>query len=260
MTQPNLRTYFGQELAFWRKKRELTQEQLAKEVNWSARSIQSIEQGLRAPREDLCRRLDAVLDLDGVLARAGVPARADLTPWGSYRVFEQQAELIRVFNNHVVPGLLQTEAYAREVIAAITPWLDLDTEVADRLARQERLSGDQPPDVHVIIAESVLDQEIGGIEAWREQLDRLISPGPTVSVRILPVMDRAHPGLGGPFIIVDLPEGDQMAFVDHPGPGGLVDDAEYLARFERAWEWIGTQALPADVSAEWLRAIKEDLG
>lgn len=259
MTQPNLRTYFGQELAFWRKKRDFTQDQLAKEVNWSVHSIRSIEQGLRAPRADLCRRLDAVLDLDGVLARAGKQAREDLTPWGSYREFEQQASVIREFNNHVVPGILQTEDYARAVITAISPWLDIEAEVADRLARQERLRGDDAPSVHVVIDEAVLDRPIGGAEVFRKQLERLLDPGPTVSVRILPHSAGAHPGHGGPMIVVDLPDGDQMAFTDSQGPGGLVDDADWLAHYAGAWDWISAHALPVDLSAEWIRTVLEDI-
>lgn len=259
MTHQNLRTYFGHELAFWRRKKGLTQAALAHEVGYALKTVQGVEQGLRAPQQDLCRRLDVVLDLDGVLARLGERARADLTPWGSFREFEQRADTIREFNNHVVPGLLQTEAYARAVIAAITPWLDVEDEVADRLARQDRLHADHPPQVHVIIAEAVLDQPIGGAAAWRKQLERLVSPGPAVSVRVLPAAGRPHPGLGGPFTLADLPEGDQMAFADSQGPGGMVDDAEHLARFERAWEWIGVHALPVELSAEWIAAVMEDI-
>jgi len=257
MAQENLRTYFGQELAFWRKKRGFTQEQLAKEVNWSARSIQSIEQGLRAPSEDLCRRLDAVLDLDGVLARAGERARSDLTPWGSFREFEQRADVIREYNNHVMPGLLQTEAYARAVITATSPDVVEET-LADRMARQERLRGEKPPHVHVIIDESVLDRPIGGPEVFREQLERLLDPGPTVTVRILPHSEDAHPGLQGPLIMVDLPEGDQIALADSQGPGGLIDTPELLADCMKTWEWISAHALPRDISAEWIRTVLED--
>lgn len=258
MAQPNLRTYFGQELAFWRKKRDLTQDQLAKEVNWSVHSIRSIEQGLRAPREDLCRRLDAVLDLDGVLGRAGEQARSDLTPWGSYREFEQQADVIREYNNHVVPGLLQTEAYARAVIEAVASGEVAETTLADRMARQERLHGKNPPHVHVIIDESVLDRPIGGPEVFREQLERLLDPGPTVTVRILPHSEEAHPGLRGPIIMVDLPEGDQLALADSQGPGGLIDTPELLANCMKTWEWISAHALPTDISAEWIRTVLED--
>lgn len=258
MAQPNLRTYFGQELAFWRKKRGYTQDQLAKEVNWSARSIQSIEQGLRAPREDLCRRLDAVLDLDGVLARAGEQARSDLTPWGSYREFEQQASVIREFNNHVVPGLLQTEDYARAVIATISPDADIDEAVRDRMERQERLRGDDPPCVHVIIDESVLDREIGGPDVFREQLELLLAPPPGVTVRILP-HSNAQVGIGGPLTALDLPEGDPIAFADSQGPGGLIDGHELVANCMNTWEQISAHALPVDVSADWIMAVLEDM-
>lgn len=259
MTQPNLRAYFGQELAFWRHQKGFTQESLAREINYSIKSIQALEQGLRAPSEDLSRRLDAVLGLDGVLRRAGEQARADITPWGSYREFEQRAVIIREYNNHVVPGLLQTEDYARQVIAAVSPEEDLQEAVADRMARQERLRGDDVPHVHVIIDEAVLDRPIGGPKVFGEQLERLLAPGPNISVRILPHSDTAHPGLGGPIIIVDLPEGDQVAFADGQGPGGLIDDPALLANCMNTWDWISAHAVPVDVSAEWIKAVLEDI-
>lgn len=255
--QPNLRKYFGQELAFWRKERGLTQDQLANEVHSASKSIQAYEQGLRAPSDDLCRRFDAVFSLNGVLQRAGEQARADLTPWGSFREFEQLADVIRIWNNHLIPGLLQTEAYARDVITSISPG-EVEEELADRMARQTRLLGEDAPDLHVIIDESVLDRVIGGPEVFRAQLAKLLDPGPTVTVRVLPYSEQAHPGLGGPITILDLPEGDTIAFGDSQAPGGLVDDPRRLARLERAWEWISARALPVDASADWITAVLED--
>lgn len=259
MAQPNLRAYLGQEVAHYRKKKGLTQAELAKEVNYSSNTIQAVEQGTRSPSDDLYCRLDGVFNLDGVLRRLGDQVRADTTPWGSYREFEQRAATIREFNNHVVPGLLQTPEYARQVIGAISPGANIDDEVTDRLARQERLCGDDPPHLHVIIAESVLDQAIGGPEAWKEQLERLLHPGPTVTVRILPTSPRAHPGLGGPITILDLYDGDQIAFADSQAPGGILDQPELLARYERMWEWISSHALPVDVSAARIAALLEDI-
>lgn len=259
MAQPNLRAYLGQEVAHYRRKKGLTQAELAKEVNYSDNTIQAVEQGTRSPSDDLCCRLDGVFNLDGVLRRLGKQVRSDPSPWGSYREFEQEAATIRVFTNILVPGMLQVPGYARTVIAAVSPDADVEAEVADRLARQERLYGENPPHLHVIIAESVLDQAFGGPEVWKEQLERLLNPGPTVSVRILPTSDRAHPGLRGPIIIVDLPDGDQVAFADSQGPGGLMDQPEHLARCERAWEWINVHALPVDLSAEWIEGLLREL-
>lgn len=259
MALPNLRAYVGQEIAFWRKERGFTQTELADAVGNAVKTLQGIEQGQRTPTDDLCRRIDAALGLNGVIARAGKQARADLTPWGSFREFEQRATTIRQYSNHVVPGMLQTPTYAREVIAALSPGADVDAEVADRMARQERLDGDEPPHLHVIIAASVLDQAIGGRAAWKEQLKRLLDPGPTVTVRILPASDRAHPGLGGPLDIVDLPEGDRIAFADGQAPGGLMDQPEHLARCDQTWEWISAHALPVDLTAEWIEALLKEI-
>lgn len=260
MTQPNLRAYVGQEIAFWRKEKGLTQVELAEAMSYAVKTIQGIEQGQRTPTDDLCRRIDAALGLNGVITRAGEQARADLTPWGSFREFEQRATTIRVFNNHVIPGLLQTPGYAREVITALAgPGADIEAEVTDRLARQERLYGAAPPHLHVIIAAPVLDQAIGGLAVWKEQLERLLNPGPTVTIRILPASDRAHPGLGGPIDVVDLPEGDRVAFADGQAPGGLMDQPEHLARCDRTWEWISAHALPVDVSAEWIEAVLKEI-
>lgn len=252
----NLRVYCGQEIAFWRKEKGFTQEGLANAVNYSVKSIQGIEQGLRAPTEDLCHRIDTVLGLNGVIARAGALARADNTPWGSFREFEQQASAIYDYEGFVVPGLLQTYEYALAVIKVVSPERDAEEVAADRMARQERLRGENPPALHVIIDESVLDREIGGTEVFREQLERLLDPGPGVTVRILP--HGAHPGLAGSIAVLDLPDGDSIAYADSPAAGGLIDTAEGVARCRRMWDELSARALPIDVSADWIRAVLED--
>lgn len=259
MPTTDLRTFFGNELAFYRRRAEMTQAKLAEEVNYSVRTIESVEQGLRAPRDDLCRRLDAVFGLDGVLTRLGARARVAAPPFIDFRRFEQRATAIYVYEGFVVPGLLQTFDYAFALVTAMAPDEDAEAVADDRIARQQRLRGESPPELHVIIDESVLDREIGGPDVFRAQLEKLLDAGPTVTVRILPHSAAAHPGLRGSINVVHLPDDDPIAFADSQSDWGLMDAPEAVARCTQKWERLSARALPVDLSADWIRTVMEDL-
>lgn len=259
MSTTDLRKFFGSEVAFYRRQADMTQAQLADQIRYSIKTIQGIEQGLRAPSDDLARRLDAVFGLDGVLARLGGRARVDAPAFVDFRAFEQRAAAIYVYDALVVPGLLQTFDYALALASVMSPDADAKGDVADWMTRQERLRGDDPPELHVIIDESVLDRVIGGPDVFRAQLAKLLDPGPTVTVRILPHSVREHPGLLGSIHVLRLPDDDPIAFADSQSDAGLIDAPEAVARCTRRWDWLSTRALPVDVSADWIRTVMEDL-
>lgn len=257
----DLRKNFGRQHAKHRRAAGLTQETMAARMGFAVKTLQMYEQGARTPTLAYAKSADEVLGLDEVLLNLAELCRADGSPFGSFREFEQEAEAIYDYEGFVVPGLLQTYEYAVAVITAVShdsPDQDIKDEIADRMARQERLRAENPPALHVIIDESVLDREIGGTEVFRAQPEKLLAPGPGVTVRILP--HGAHPGLGGSLVLLELPEGDSLAFGDGQAPGGLMDMPDAVARCRRTWDQLSARALPVDVSADWIRAVLEDLG
>lgn len=118
---------------------------------------------------------------------------------------------LRKFETMLVPGLLQTGDYARALINGIHPGLaatEVDRRVAARLARQQILTKENPPDIHVILDEAILERPVGTPQTMRTQLRRLVesSEGDNITMQVLPKTVGASPAMEGPFSIISLPE------------------------------------------------------
>ncbi|GGM57760.1 hypothetical protein GCM10011608_48350 [Micromonospora sonchi] len=166
-------------------------------------------------------------------------------PWADH---ERDAVALRWFELAWVPGLLQTEAYARATLAGedLTPG-EVDDLVAARLARQAILHRDRPPLLVAVIDELVLRRTSGGDRAMmREQCEHLAACAalPSVQLHIVPASAGMHPGYGGPFILADLPDGSRIAHIDGQVQAQIMEQRPELATLERRWARITGEALP----------------
>ncbi|MFF3555393.1 helix-turn-helix domain-containing protein [Streptomyces tsukubensis] len=123
---------------------------------------------------------------------------------------EATASAIQTFQPNLIPGLLQTPAYARSVIEAnpaILPPADIDGLVKIKQSRQEKLAGDEPPRLWAIVGESSIRQRVGGFAVMLEQLQHLeqMATVPHVTIQVLPYRAGAHAGLTGGFVIFSFP-------------------------------------------------------
>ncbi len=198
---------FGAELRFYRTRAGLSQQDLAARATVSHDVISKIETGERPPAEDFPPRLDAVPELDtrGALCRLW----DHLTKGQKQRVYgwfqqwagiEAQATVLRWYEPLVVPGLLQTEDYARAILSARPDGNldDLDEQVAARLARQAILGRTGAPQLWCILDEGVLRRAIGGSKVMRSQLYRLaeVAEHPRTTIQVIR-SGGAHAGLLG---------------------------------------------------------------
>lgn len=161
--------------------------------------------------------------------------------------WERDAVSIRWFEHTWVPGLLQTEAYARATLTgeALTA-AEIDELVASRLERQAILRRDRPPLVVAVIFEGVLHQSAyGDRELMREQLEHLVHCAalPGVQIHVVPRDIGMYPGLGGGFILAELPTGEHVAHVDSQASAQLLNEAAAVATLSRRWERIRGEAL-----------------
>ena len=124
---------------------------------------------------------------------------------------EASTSLIKQFQSLAIPGLVQTEAYAREVLRLYAKETELEYRVKVRMERQQVLTGPDAAQANFIIDEGVVRRWIGGPAVLREQLEKLkeLNRQPNITIQILPFEAGAHPGLRGLFTVFEFPTDDQ---------------------------------------------------
>jgi transcriptional regulator with XRE-family HTH domain len=254
---------FGAELRFYRMEAGLSQTELATLVNISHDVISKIETGQRAPAGDFPPRLDAVPELDtrGALTRLWdrlrKSARNRAYPgwFDRWPEAEARATALRWYEPLLVPGLLQTEDYARAVLRTRIGDTDeeIDEMVAARMGRQAILEKDRPPTLWVVLDEGILHRPVGGTYVTREQLNRLAEAArrPNVVIQVIPASVGAHQGLnGGAFIVADLPDPRSVAYQDTAVSGQIVESPEGIASLIILWDTLKSDALSRAASLE----------
>ena len=161
-----------------------------------------------------------------------------------------------------MPGLLQTEAYARALLSAsalLAPE-EIEQQVVARLERQEILTRDNPPLLTVVIDEFVLRRPVGGPGVMSEQLQHLAKVGasmPRVRIHVVPLSVGAYAGLNGPFVIATPPVGEDIVYLEGQFHGQTSDRAEDVKHAVQVWESIRGEALPHQQSLELISEVAE---
>ncbi|MGP3637431.1 helix-turn-helix domain-containing protein [Streptomyces sp. 24-1644] len=229
----------------------LTQAQLAEMVGHQAETIASIEQGRRALLPDLARQLDRLLDTKGALETAveNMP-EIDLIPaWAEqYMDLEREALALSWYDNQVVPGLLQTEAYARAVFRNRVPVFSeekIEDQTTGRLERQEILRRSEPPTISFVIWEPVVRLQLVDDEQHAEQLRHLrtCTALPGICLQVLPLHHRTHAGLNGPFILLETPDYQHVAYSETQRGSLLVSDPDEVSILSQKYAMLRAQAL-----------------
>jgi transcriptional regulator with XRE-family HTH domain len=242
----------------------LSQTQLAKRVHCAPSLVSKIESAVRVPKEDLAEAFDGALDADGFFARLWpVVIRNAFPAW--FRPFvdlEQQAVAIRSFELQIVPGLLQTEEYARAVLGGNRPDRPkLEELIAARMHRQHILDRDEPPRLWVVLDETAIRRNIGGPAVMRAQLARLleVSEVPRILVQVVPAAVRSHPALAGAFATLSFTEGPDVIYVEGYYEGQLRAEPEVVSSAHRAYDLLRAIALPPEASADLIASVMKDL-
>jgi transcriptional regulator with XRE-family HTH domain len=157
--------------------------------------------------------------------------------------FEQRATLIRCFEPLLVPGLVQTENYARAVLSWKPESRNTETNVAIRLERQSVLDR---AELRVIILESVLNREVGNAEIMAEQIEHLLALGsrPSVTLQVLPDTPEIAGALGGAFAVATRDAVDVAVYSESIVKGGVYTDPDLIARAVRVFDSVHADALP----------------
>jgi transcriptional regulator with XRE-family HTH domain len=175
---------------------------------------------------------------------------------------ETEARTIRSYEPELVPGLLQTEAYARAIMRAWQPsWTaaEIDRRVDIRLARQDVLRQAGPlPQASCIINESVLRRTVGGNEVMHEQIEMLAKERDpaNVSVQILSFNSGAHPAMAGPFQILTFHDPGDLGIVhlESAMTAITLEQPEELRRYDEIWGSLQARALSPEDSRVMMRS------
>jgi len=250
----------GALLALHREAAGYTQRSLGERFVVGEQQIASIEQGRRPLKPDLAEQLDELLNTKGVLsvALSRMP-EVDLVPmWAEeYLDCEREAITISWYEALVVPGLLQTAAYARAVFQGRVPVYEedeIERMVAARIERQEILHQKSPPTTSFVLWEAALRDRLGGDDVYREQLGHLraFADLPGVTLQILPLGRTSHAGLNGPFILLETPEYQRLAYSETQQGSQLIGDPNKVAILTQKYAMLRTQALNAEDTRDQL--------
>lgn len=229
----------------------LTQRQLAEQACAQPETIASIEQGRRTLLPPLARVLDGLLDTKGTLETAvdNMP-EVDLIPaWAEqYMDLERSALALSWFENQVLPGLLQTENYARAVFRSKVPVMsedEIEAQVAARVERQEILRRKNPPTTSFIISEAILLDRLGGELVYAETLQHLamVAQLPGITIQVMPLGLKTHAALSGPFILLETPDYQHLAYTETQRGSQIVGDPDEVSILSQKYAMLRTQAL-----------------
>lgn len=230
----------------------LTQQQVADALDWSREKVLRIEKGAVSVHPTDVRdllRLYKVAEQDDVDHLVEMARVAKQPGWSEYKDvyaldyitylgYEAIASTMRQYHPTLVPGLLQTEEYAQEILTKVHENSSEKVErlVDARLRRQELLEGDGGPEFRIIIDEAALRRPVGSARLMRAQLRRLIEIAHRnrVALALLPLSVGAHPGVRGPFNLLEFddPLLDDVLFMENPrGDYATRDDSESTAKY-----------------------------
>ena len=255
---------FAEELRAHRAQAGMSRDDLAAKVSYSSSLIAMIETGRRSPSRKLAELLDVVFSMPGTFARLenrlrDVPFPASFRPFVPH---EAEATALRWYEHALVPGLLQTEDYARAVLSTRPNTSDDQIEelVVARMQRQEVLCREQPPLLWTLIDEAALYREVGTPEIMNAQLRHLadLSRRPNIAIQVVPYSAGPHSGLLGAFVIAELDDSSPVVYLETAAEGETVEDPSVLARLALTFDTLRSKALPDMASGDMIVKVAEE--
>lgn len=259
----------------------LTGEEVAQRLGWSPSKVSRIETATTVASLADLRRLLNVYEVTGTqrerLEALGQKA-GQRGWWDAYAdtldpdyvaliALEDQADWVRWYAAQIVPGLLQTEDYAREIIRSgswVYPPGEIERRVQVRINRQRVLVREKPVNLAVVLDVAVLHHQVGSPQVMKAQLERLArsSEQPNIDLQVLPNTAGAHPGVQGEFQILGFPEliATGVVYVENMTGSTYLEREAEVFRYNLAFDQLRTLALSADESRRLIEQQAASLG
>ncbi|MFI6796668.1 helix-turn-helix domain-containing protein [Streptosporangium canum] len=261
------RVRFGAEMRRLREEAQLSQGAVASRLGCTQTQVSRLEAATRTPSKSDAERLDRLFGAGGgtlftglrrrILARPGSPDW--FTSWAEE--IEPIALVLRSWDPLLVPGLLQTESYARQVFdhAPRITSEEVEERVEARMRRRSILDKDDPPLLLVLVDEGVLRRRVGEPEVMCEQLGHLLEIARRPSVTIQLVDRQCLSGMLGAFMIAELPNGQPDAIhVDSSTEGQVSADPIHVTSIWNRYEAIRRWAYPDHMSLKMIEEVRRE--
>ncbi|MEV5640476.1 helix-turn-helix transcriptional regulator [Streptomyces flaveolus] len=258
--------FFGTELKRRREDAGITQAELGARVFVSGGYIGQFEQAIRKPQLDVAQRIDGALQTDGIFERLcrkliDDPRYADY--FAAVAELEALATKICEFAPALVPGLLQTSAYARAVTLAMNPFAPdeyIEGRVSGRMERARILADASRPVYWVILHESVLRVPVDGPTVVADQLEHIagLVRARTVLAQVLPFTAGAHPVMTGSLKLMEFEDAPPTVYTEAVYSGNLLDDPAVVKQVHSAYDLIRAAALSPEASLARIESAVED--
>ncbi|MFI1187012.1 helix-turn-helix domain-containing protein [Streptomyces californicus] len=269
------RRRLGQELRRLRELKGMTAEEVAERLLVSQSKISRLENGRRSISQrdvrDLCgvyevedhRIVDSLMQMAKDSRQQGWWHAFGDIPYSVYIGLETDAESLRVYEPQMIPGLLQTRAYAEALINGALPEAppsDIEKRVNVRSRRQDRVnSPDNPLRLWAVIDESALRRVVGDKQVMLDQLEHLVEQShlPHVTVQVLPFDMGAHPGINGQYAILEFPDAadSSVVYIEGVTSDLYLEKANDVQRYSVMYEHLRAQALNVEQTREFISKI-----
>ncbi|MQS99473.1 helix-turn-helix domain-containing protein [Streptomyces jumonjinensis] len=259
--KPTPRTVLGRRLQRLRTEGELSQRGLAERVKYPHTYLSRVERGEQLPSEGLAEALDAYFGTLGLFAELLELAQHSTIPDYGQKIVEneEKAARIQVFDSSVVPGLLQTEDYARALIRISLPGVsadDIEERVAIRMRRRRIFEKQDKPLYWAIMDEAAIKRPVGGVGCMMGQVGHILKAveASHISVQVLPFTRGEHSLMGGCLYLLTLENGATIGYAESFASGELVEAPRRLLQLTQRFDEARSQALPKDETLDLLHS------
>ncbi|MGW6954341.1 helix-turn-helix domain-containing protein [Streptomyces chartreusis] len=262
----SLRT-FGAVVQALREHAGLSREEFGDRVGLSKHTVASVELGRRMPDPTFAERSEAVLGNTGALQRAAqhLARQPGLAAWfRRWARLEAMAITLYTYECRLIPGLLQTEAYARTLFTNQLPPLDdeqIEVQWAARAERQRLLTERANTAFAFILEEHLFRRRTGGLAVTRELVNHVLEIAQlrNVEIQIMPTEQETHAGLDGPIQLLETPENKWFAYCEGQESGQFIADPKVVSMLQMRYARMRSQALTLSDSLSLLQRMRGDL-
>lgn len=255
---------FGTELARLRSLAEKAQRDVGAAAQVSGQLAGAIERGERYPSKEFAEQADKLLQGDGILVGLWERLHNDAYPHfiGELVDAEPLAAVIRAYEPQLIPGLLQTENFARTALTGGNPREPRETVerlVMGRMERQKVWDSPAPPRMVAVLDEVSLLRPTGGKTVMSSQIGRMLDmiDQRILKVLVVPTERDGHPGLTGPFTLLSLTDGRELVYVEDALGGRMVHERQGVRAMALQFGDLQEVALSPAESHQLLKSLKE---